>query len=438
MAVSIHDDTYMLEGRFILSNPSSEAGILFFTDEEGANGYAATVTGGMIFLKSLENGVLTEISRKAVEAYTDGAEICIRVEVNDKLVKIYYLDDMPGVEPWPEFEYELQPTGTCVKSYFTANGGEKLSLQVKPYTPKPVTKPTYTNPVLYDVHAADPGVLYHNGTYYLYCTCAPVGYYVHTSKDLVHWTNEGYCIESAWGLTRWYWAPEVVERNGKFYMIMSVDEHIGIASADSPKGPFVPQPNWIFSHSIDGHIFIDDDGRAYLYYVSWREGKEYGIYAMELNSDMVTPKYETETLILKPETAWETSEGRVTEGPFMLKHKGKYYLTYSAPGYTSHNYGIGYAVSDTPLGKFVRYGENPILSYTSVFHGPGHHSFTTNEAGDLIIVYHVHQAPGKVHPRKVCIDRARFAETARGIDRLEIYGPTHTPQEIPVENNIVP
>lgn len=417
-----------LDGRFVLTDGTSEAGVLFLADEDGKNGYAATVTNGFIFLKSLENGTLTEIARKAVEAYPDGAEIRIRVEIGGKRVKIYYLDDMDGVEPWPEIEYELDARGEYAAEY-AVSGASCLALEAKDYAPAPFVKPTYTNPVLADVQAADPGVLYYRGTYYLYCTCAPVGYYVHTSKDLVHWKNEGYCIESAWGLDRWYWAPEVVERNGKFHIIMSVDEHIGIATADSPLGPFIPQPNWIFPKSIDGHIFLDDDGRAYMYYVSWREGKEYGIYVMELNDDM-TPKYETEKMVLKPETAWETSEGRITEGPFILKHKGLYYLTFSAPGYTSYNYGIGYAVSDSPFGEFKRYGENPVLAYTSVFHGPGHHSFTTNEAGDLIIVYHVHQAPGVIHPRKVCIDRARFVETPCGVDRLEIYGPTHTPQEL--------
>ena len=48
-----------------------------------------------------------------------------------------------------------------------------------------------------------------------------------------------------------------------------------------------------------------------------------------------------------------------------------------------------------------------------------------------MIVYHVHASTTEVHPRKVCIDRARFAPTESGVDRLEIWGPTHTAQDAP-------
>ena len=69
---------------------------------------------------------------------------------------------------------------------------------------------------------------------------------------------------------------------------------------------------------------------------------------------------------------------------------------------------------------------------TEKLYGPGHHSFTTSPDGsELFIVYHVHNTTSAVHPRKICIDRARFVPTADGGDRLEIFGPTHTSQEYP-------
>jgi polyribonucleotide nucleotidyltransferase len=43
-------------------------------------------------------------------------------------------------------------------------------------------------------------------------------------------------------------------------MAASVHEHLGLLTATSPEGPFVPEENFLFDHSIDGHIFIDDDG----------------------------------------------------------------------------------------------------------------------------------------------------------------------------------
>lgn len=408
------------------------SGVLFFTDGNGKNGFLAAVRGNEVLLLILENGEEREIARRAVEPVPEGSTVWVRVKIFKQKVEVYYFDGRrkvaffheQGVSPWPVFAFALSPAGSCLCPY-----GEDVTVTEAGICLADQTDgPLFQNPVLDSVQAADPGVLFYKGVYYLYCTSAPVGYYVFTSTDLVHWKNEGYCLESAWEKSRWYWAPEVVERNGRFYMIMSVEEYLGIASSDSPLGPFVPEASWIFPQSIDGHFFLDEDGKAYLYYVTWRPGKRYGIYAMEMNEDMATPKFETETLVLEPETPWETSEGRVTEGPFVLKHKGRYYLTYSAPGYTSYRYGIGYAVSNAPMGPYVKYPANPVLGYTSAFHGPGHHSFTVNQKGEWIVVYHVHQAPGTVHPRKVCVDRARFVEASDGIDRLEVCGPTHLPQ----------
>ena len=101
-------------------------------------------------------------------------------------------------------------------------------------------------------------------------------------------------------------------------------------------------------------------------------------------------------------------------------------------------YAVGYATSHNPLGPYRRYEANPILSYTSKLYGPGHHSFTVSPDGsELIIVYHIHNTTSTVHPRKICIDRARFAPTdggregEGGADRLEIWGPTHVAEAYP-------
>jgi len=225
----------------------------------------------------------------------------------------------------------------------------------------------------------------------------------------------------------------VVRRaDGKFVMVASVEEHLGFAVADSPLGPFIPEKSWTFDKTIDGHIFLDEDGRGYLFCVSWRSGHDYGIWAYALEDDLVTVKQETEVQVISPTDAWEQVSGRVTEGPFVLKHNGKYYLTYSGNGYDAKEYAVGYAVSDSPLGPYEKYKANPILSYTSKLYGPGHHSFTVSPDGsELIIVYHTHASTTAVHPRTICIDRARFAPTESGVDRMEIFGPTHTAQEYP-------
>ena len=113
------------------------------------------------------------------------------------------------------------------------------------------------------------------------------------------------------------------------------------------------------------------------------------------------------------------------EGPFVLKHKGMYYLTYSGCDYRSPNYAVGYAISDSPTGPFVKYAGNPILKGNGAIQGTGHHSFTTSKDGKtLIIAYHCHNSEGVPDPRLVCIDEAEVVPSDGGEDILVVHGPT--------------
>ena len=115
----------------------------------------------------------------------------------------------------------------------------------------------------------------------------------------------------------------------------------------------------------------------------------------------------------------------------MLKHKGKYYLTYTANDFRSQDYAVGYAVCDTPLGNFVKYEGNPILKKDDVQVGTGHHSFTTTRDGkNLLIVYHVHKNKEEVHPRFTCVDRAEFIENPSGGDDILKINVCHEPQSV--------
>ena len=283
---------------------------------------------------------------------------------------------------------------------------------------------SYKNPIC---EGADPFILLHDGKYYHYATNAPDGYLVYESDDLVSWENRGYCLrkEDVRG-EKWFWAPEIMQRNGKFYMVYTSDEHLGIAVADSPLGPFRQEKQQFLSerNGIDGDFFVDDDGTVYLYYVRFAGGNV--IYGARFDPDTLTLDEENEVRLIAAEEPWETHMGRVAEGPFMLKHKGKYYLTYSANDYRSIDYAIGYAVSDSPLGPFVKYEGNPILHRNEQVNGVGHHSFTTSKDGSgMICVYHRHRTMTEVHPRTTCIDRAWFDEN----DVLHIDGPTTDEQD---------
>jgi len=281
----------------------------------------------------------------------------------------------------------------------------------------------YRNPIC---EGADPFILLHDGKYYLYSTNAPDGYLVYESDNLADWENRGYCLrkEDVKG-DKWFWAPEIMYRNGKFWMVYTSEEHLGIAVADSPLGPFKQEKQqWLSErNAIDGDFFVDDDGTVYLYYVRFAGGNV--IYGSRLDEATMTLDEESECRLIAAEEDWETKLGLVAEGPFMLKHNGKYYLTYSANDYRSIDYAIGYAVSDSPLGPFVKYEGNPILHRTEDVNGVGHHSFTySKDRSQMICVYHRHQNLTTVHPRTTCIDKAWFDG-----DVLKIAGPTTDEQE---------
>lgn len=269
---------------------------------------------------------------------------------------------------------------------------------------------------------ADPDVLYHNGIYYLYATSYSIsdGYEVYASTDLVTWENHGNCLGGSFGLTRWFWAPDVKEKDGTFYMLASIDEHLGLLTASSPLGPFVPREGFLFDHSIDGHIFFEDD-EMYIYYVSWREGHRYGIWGCRMMPDRITPDLSTETLLLVADQPYECHMNPVAEAPYLLKRDGVYYLTYSGSDYQSPFYCIAYATASSPLGPYTKYAGNPILvGDGKTVSGIGHHCIVLPAEGDeMLLIYHTHRAPEQIHPRDLRQGKIRFV-TEKGVTTLRL------------------
>ena len=297
----------------------------------------------------------------------------------------------------------------------------------------------FHNPIM---PGADPFVLLHDGKYYLYCTAEndkvlldhhsfdtaagkQDGYYVYQSEDLMSWENKGMCLnrQDVMG-DKWFWAPEVLYRNGKFYMVYSSEEHIGMAVADSPLGPFrQEEKRWLYPEkAIDGHMFVDDDGTVYLYYVRLHNGNQ--IYVAKLSEDLLRIDTLYEDCLIQAEAPWETRDCLVAEGPFVLKHKGVYYLTYSANHTRCQDYAVGVAMSQSPTGPFEKFQGNPILHRNDRFCGVGHHSFTTSKDGKMLIcAYHCHDSLENFKPRRFCLNTAQFVTGENGMDMLVINGP---------------
>jgi len=414
-------------------NQSCKVG-LFVGKEDGGSlfgykGYCILVEKGVITFYEMGKN-LEEMASKKIEKAKAGEAFDMRLDIYPKKIAAYILDDAEGYEPWPEIELSTDRTSGMSVGFVELSGYGAL------YTDFSVTEfetgasvQKYTNAVYADY--ADPDVLAYDGTYYLYGTGGSGGYRVHTSTDLVNWKDKGVCTKNQlWGVTKNYWAPDIEYINGKFYMVVSCNESIGIAVSDSPLGPFTEHSSkLLYTGAIDGHIFVDEDGKIYLYFVYFNN---YGIYGVQMNDDLKTVKSNTLKRLINPTEPWEMDKGNVTEGPYMLKHNGLYYLTYSGSNYESAIYAVGYATSDSPLGTFKKYSLNPIMVGNTQIHGTAHHCIvTTLDGSEMFIVYHCHNSVTQVQTRKICIDRIRFSPVEGKDDRLEVYGPSVTAQPYP-------
>ena len=274
-------------------------------------------------------------------------------------------------------------------------------------------KKTYRNPLVPEVVMADPHVIRVDGKYYLYATTHTRGYDVFVSDDLVNWTNKGLAFDDP---RRGAWAPDVFHNkrgDGKFYLYYTdsiagtrpsgFDKQIGVAVGDGPAGPFTDKAV-LATNAIDAHLFQDDDGKYYLYYVDLFQG--FKIRAQPM-SDPLTKSGDT-TIVIRPTEAWEKISGEVTEGPFMLKRKDVYYLMYSGTGADSPNYGIGYATAKSPLGPFTKFAGNPIVQRGGKVLGPGHHCVIEGPDKKLWLVYHQKWDDGKNFKRFLAIDPLWF------------------------------
>ena len=150
------------------------------------------------------------------------------------------------------------------------------------------------------------------------------------------------------------------------------------------------------------HLFQDDDGKLYL--TSCVSATRFDICPM---ADPLTLTG-APTEVIRAETPWETARGKVTEGPWMLKHKGLYYLMYSGSGANGPEYAIGYATAKSPLGPFVKYAGNPIAKQGNGVFGPGHHCVVEGPDGGLWMVYHQQNSTKVGWDRFLAIDPLWF------------------------------
>ncbi|WP_281228707.1 family 43 glycosylhydrolase [Flavobacterium aquiphilum] len=284
------------------------------------------------------------------------------------------------------------------------------------------------NPVLNGLYA-DPDILYSekDSKYYIYPTSDGFdnwsGTYFKTfsSTDLVNWTDEGVILDLekdvSWAKKN-AWAPCILEKkvgdSYKYYFYFTAGQKIGVAVADSPKGPFVDSgkplvekyPNGVTGgQQIDPDVFTDPKtGKNYLYW-----GNNYMACA-EINPDMISINEETVKVI--------TPDKTFREGTTVFFRNGKYYFLWSEDDTRSENYKVRYGTSDSPTGKISIPENNLVIAKDkeAEIYATGHNSIIQIPGKDeWYIVYHRFNYPKGItmgrpagFNREVCIDKMEF------------------------------
>lgn len=257
----------------------------------------------------------------------------------------------------------------------------------------------------------DPFVMRYNGKYYLYSSTKDghSGIKVWSSDDLVNWDYGGFCATDVKTTTAY--APEVTYYNGSFYMYTSPNgQGHYVLKSSSPYGPFkIVTKN--LGNSIDGHVFIDDNGTWFFYHAAHGaiSGKE-----MTSPLDISQPDIDVGVSV----------SGGWTEGPMVIKNNGTYYLTYCGNHVWSKGYRIEGAVGASPL-QFNDVEKNILLLNTDYpYYGLGHSS--TVKGPNMDTYYIVYHSFSRAARRRMHIDLLAFNGNS-----FSVLGPTSTAQQMP-------
>lgn len=279
------------------------------------------------------------------------------------------------------------------------------------------------NPIIRNQFSADPSGRVFNGRIYVFPShdiltppnknlrenwFCMADYHVFSSDNLSDWTDHGVIVSQnkvGWVDSTSYsmWAPDCIERNGKYYFYFPANTKIvgsngrkgfgiGVAVADKPEGPYVPQEKYIEGvHGIDPNVLIDKDDQAYLYYSMG------GIYVAKLKENMLE-------LDSEPIAFDNLPNKGLKEGPSVFERNGIYYLTF--PHVENSIERLEYAIGDNPMGPFKMTGvimdESPMNCWTN------HHSFIDYK-GQWYLFYHQNAySPDFDKNRSVCMDSLFF------------------------------
>jgi arabinan endo-1,5-alpha-L-arabinosidase len=228
------------------------------------------------------------------------------------------------------------------------------------------------------IHMRDPFIFtsHDEQKYYLFGTTFADGcgdkdpiFEVYVGDNLEDWEGPYVAFDPPkgfWGV-RHYWAPEVFEIDGRFYMFASFKGGIGeyrgtgILVADHPAGPYVPHSEGSITPNgwecLDGTYFEDENGERWMVFChEWTQLYEGRIKAIRLSKDLKSAVGEPIEILNAAKMPWIRKfgdpriekTGYLTDAPFLYKAKnGELILlwsSYSVPNYGDEGLG-GYTVA---------------------------------------------------------------------------------------------
>lgn len=247
------------------------------------------------------------------------------------------------------------------------------------------------NPIINHMYTADPSAHVFNDTLWVFpshdkddaLNFSMEDYHVYSTTDMLNWKDHGVIFnpirDTKWAKSK-AWAPDCIFHNGKYYLYYPTDQkHIGVAVSDHPDGPFhdplghplisIDSPGVICDRDfIDPCVFVDDDGKAYLFM------GQNTVCCICLNDDMIS--YDGKVHII------EGAEG-FFEAIWVHKRNGLYYMSYSTSPFNGSQPMIAYCTSQSPLGPYKYQG----IILDPVNSGTNHHSFV-NYKGQDYLFYH--------------------------------------------------
>ncbi len=254
------------------------------------------------------------------------------------------------------------------------------------------------------------------------------GFDCYRSADLENWEGPIEAFRPApdfWSTTN-YWAPEVHEHQGRFYMFATfghadpqVRRGTAVLVSESPEGPYAPHSagpvtprDW---ECLDGTLYVDAAGIPWMVFChEWVQISDGTVCAVRLSEDLSTSVGEPVELFSASSAPWvdpvhsqKHGTGYVTDGPFMHRTKtGDLLMLWASFRNGRYAQGVARSVTGEITGPWEQHSE-------PLFEADGGHGMIFRALdGELYLTLHT--------PNKTPQERAVFISLEESAGTLQV------------------